>query len=224
MKLRAVLQRNHSIDDVLLQDLVRVAADLVKALSCLIDLLIELFVVDAWLVVISISFVGIHSTIKYLACIVIHIVLVLSIWWSSGISIIGVLLRIRRSLIVLFYTATWHGVQLNKATHHVTALIMDWLFNLLPSLLLLLDRLSDWLDSKWFFSGFADCLTSILLLLDHDFNEDTKAVKHVILLLDNFVDSPDRSKLSVLSFVKLFQEFALSRGQISSLDKAINGL
>ena len=100
---------------------------------------------------------------------------------------------------------------------------MDWLFGL-PPLLLLLDRLTDWVDGKWCFSSFADCLTSILLLLDHDFNENTKTVKHVILLLDNFVDSPDRSKLSVLSFVKLFQEFAFSRGQISSLNKAINGL
>ena len=128
MKLRAVLQRNHSIDDVLLQDLVRVATDLIKALGCLIDLLIEFFVVDAWLVVITVSFVGIHSTIKDLPCIVVHIVLVLSIRWSSGISIINVLLRIRRPLVVLIYTDARHGIQLNQATHHAATARLNRLF------------------------------------------------------------------------------------------------
>lgn len=45
VKLRAVLERDHAVQDVLLEDLVRVAADLIQTGSSLIDILVSLIIV-----------------------------------------------------------------------------------------------------------------------------------------------------------------------------------
>ena len=110
MKLRPILQRNHSIDDILFENLVRIATNLVKALSCLVDfvrgnLAVDLLVVEiiAWLIVICLLQVGIHAPIKDLTRIVAHLILlllllILDIEWCGFVhlahSAVVVLLRL----------------------------------------------------------------------------------------------------------------------------------
>lgn len=52
MKLGTVLECNHAIHDVLLEDFVRVAADLLETLSCLVLFLVLMLVVDTRLPII----------------------------------------------------------------------------------------------------------------------------------------------------------------------------
>jgi len=115
MQLRAVLKSNHAVDNVFLENLVGVAADLLESLSCLVNFLL------IWLVLIHL-FILVNAAIKDLSCVVLQFIAILKC--SSN----GLLIRI---VIIV-----WHHIQLNEASHE------SWKFRRL--LVFLLWYLSWW--------------------------------------------------------------------------------
>jgi len=92
MQLRAVLKSNHAVDNVFLENLVGVAADLLESLGCLVNFLL------IWLVLIHL-FILVNAAIKDLPCVVLQFIAILKC--SSN----GLLIRI---VIIV-----WHHIQLN---------------------------------------------------------------------------------------------------------------
>ena len=115
MQLRAVLKSNHAVDNVFLENLVGVAADLLESLGCLVNFLL------IWLVLIHL-FILVNAAIKDLSSVVLQFITVLKC--NSN----GLLIRI---VIIV-----WHHIQLNEASHE------SWKFRRL--LVFLLWYLSWW--------------------------------------------------------------------------------
>ena len=101
MQRGTILDRDHSIDNILFENLVRITADLLKTFSCLIDFLLRFLIIIARLVFVSFFVLNINTSIKNLACIV----------WERGKGT-GRFLYLRLCLILV------HHIQLNKAAHH----------------------------------------------------------------------------------------------------------
>lgn len=170
VKLWTILKSDHTIDNVLLQDLVRVATDLIKALISLVALFFSFKII---LVIIRV--LSIHWTIKILSCIF------AAIDRTWGVSRCSSIVHISRLLLLsgidLLGATAWHRVEFDEATHDST------------TGLLLLDRLVI-VGRSGCFGGLA-LLSTILLLFELDVNEDSHAMNHVVLLLDDQVDFPD---------------------------------
>ena len=137
VKLRSILQRDHPIDDVLLEDLVRVPANLVKALGCLVDLIggnlaIDLRVVQIVrrLIIVCLLQVCIHAAIEQLSRIVTHLVLlllVLDVQWGGFVHLataVFVLFMHSRLVVRWLVAAVVHDVEFDEAAWLLSGLVM----------------------------------------------------------------------------------------------------